>query len=164
MIFAGAPCGAQTRSHLASGPGAKRGCAASLARIPCAADDFFHGGFSFRRPITRVLMWLLIITVLSGVFGAALQHYIPRAMTTDVPLETIYDEISRVRTLLRRRSRSGQLSLSAGDLRLSKSSSDAEPASRRVSRRCGPCPRLPFRWRTSAAVSAGASAAVAADS
>src|SRR5260370_7192360 len=60
----------------------------------------FHGGFHFGGTLTRVLMWLLIITVLSGVFGAALQHYIPRGMTTDVPLETIYDEIGRGRGLL----------------------------------------------------------------
>src|SRR5499425_583185 len=60
----------------------------------------FHGGFHFGGTLTRVLMWLLIITVVSGVFGAALQHYIPRIMTGDVPLETIYDEIGHVRSLL----------------------------------------------------------------
>src|ERR1700733_11949453 len=47
----------------------------------------FHGGFHFGGTLTRVLMWLLIITVVSGVFGAALQHYVPRVMTTDVKLE-----------------------------------------------------------------------------
>src|SRR5450755_661773 len=60
----------------------------------------FHGGFHFGGTLTRVLMWLLIITVVSGLFGAALQHYIPRVMTTDVPFETIYDEIGHVRNLL----------------------------------------------------------------
>jgi hypothetical protein len=61
----------------------------------------FHGGVHFGGTLTRVLMWLLIITVGSGVFGAALQHYLPHIMTTDVPLETIYGEISNVRKLLR---------------------------------------------------------------
>ena len=61
----------------------------------------FHGGFHFGGTLTRVLMWLLIITVVSGVFGAALQHYVPRTMTKDVPLETIYAEIANVRKLLR---------------------------------------------------------------
>lgn len=61
----------------------------------------FHGGFHFGGTLTRVLMWLLIITVFSGVYGAALQHYLPRIMTSDAPLETIYDEIAHVRTLLR---------------------------------------------------------------
>jgi hypothetical protein len=60
----------------------------------------FHGGFHFGGTLTRVLMWLLIFTVLSGLFGAVLQHYIPRVMTADVPLETIYDEIGNVRSLL----------------------------------------------------------------
>jgi len=60
-----------------------------------------HGGFHFGGTLTRVLMWLLIITVGSGVFGAALQHYLPRILTNDVPLETIYAEISNVKKLLR---------------------------------------------------------------
>src|SRR5215813_2929500 len=53
----------------------------------------FHGGFHFGGPLTRVLMWLLIITVTSGLFGAGLQHSVPRIMISDVLLETIYDEI-----------------------------------------------------------------------
>ena len=61
----------------------------------------FHGGFHFGGTLTSVLMWLLIITVVSGLLGAALQHYVPRVMTTDVKLETIYDEIGNVRKLLR---------------------------------------------------------------
>ncbi len=61
----------------------------------------FHGGFHFGGTLTSVLMWLLIITVASGLFGAALQHYVPRVMTTDVKLETIYDEIRNVQKLLR---------------------------------------------------------------
>jgi hypothetical protein len=61
----------------------------------------FHGGFHFGGTLTSVLMWLLIITVVSGVLGAALQHYVPQVMTTDVKLETIYDEIGNVRKLLR---------------------------------------------------------------
>lgn len=61
----------------------------------------FHGGFHFGGTMTTVLLWLLIGTVASGVFGAALQHYLPRIMTADVKLETIYDEIARVRGQLR---------------------------------------------------------------
>ena len=61
----------------------------------------FHGAFHFGGAMTQVLMWLLIITVGSGLFGAILQNYLPRVMTTDVPLETIYDEIGNVRRLLR---------------------------------------------------------------
>ena len=61
----------------------------------------FHGGFHFGGTLTHGLMWLLIATVVSGVFGAALQHHLPRMMTRDVKLETIYDEIGNVRMLLR---------------------------------------------------------------
>jgi len=61
----------------------------------------FHGGFHFGGLLTSVLLWLLIITVASGVFGAILQHYLPRLMLERVPLETIYDEIDRIRTQLR---------------------------------------------------------------
>jgi hypothetical protein len=61
----------------------------------------FHGGFHFGGTLTSVLMWLLIITVVSGLIGAALQHYVPRVMTDDVKLETIYDEIGNVQKLLR---------------------------------------------------------------
>jgi len=61
----------------------------------------FHGAFRFGGTMTQILMWLLIITVGSGLFGAVLQNYLPRVMTTDVPLETIYDEIGNVRKLLR---------------------------------------------------------------
>lgn len=60
-----------------------------------------HGGFHFGGPLTTMLMWLLILTVASGVFGAVLQNYLPRVMTEDVPLETIYAEIGRVQELLR---------------------------------------------------------------
>jgi hypothetical protein len=71
----------------------------------------FHGGFHFGGALTSVLMWLLIITVLSGLFGAALQHYLPRVMTADVKLETIYDEIGNVRELLREEADRGVESL-----------------------------------------------------
>jgi hypothetical protein len=62
---------------------------------------FFHGGFRFGGVLTSVLMWLLIITVASGVFGAVVQHFVPGVMTVDVKLETIYDEIGNVQKLLR---------------------------------------------------------------
>src|SRR5277367_1593133 len=61
----------------------------------------FHGAFHFGGTMTRILMWMLIVTVVSGVFGALLQNYVPRIMTSDVPLETIYAEIRNVRGLLR---------------------------------------------------------------
>jgi hypothetical protein len=61
----------------------------------------FHAGFAYRGPLTAVLMLLFVIVVVSGVLGAALQHYLPRLMTTQVPMETIYEEIPHVREQLR---------------------------------------------------------------
>jgi hypothetical protein len=60
----------------------------------------FHAGFAFRGALTAVLMVLLVIVVASGILGAVLQHYLPRAITTRVPMETIYEEIPHVRAQL----------------------------------------------------------------
>jgi hypothetical protein len=121
---------------------------------------FFHGGFHFGGTLTRVLMWLLIITVFSGVFGATLQHYIPRVMTSDVPLETIYDEISHVRALLREEADRAVESL-CGSVGLDKASGkEGLRAGGFTALRTMAASAVPLR--TSAAVSAGASAAVAA--
>jgi len=60
-----------------------------------------HAGFHAGGPLSAALLWLLVIVVVSGVFGAALQHYMPATMTREVPLETIYDEIEHVRAQLR---------------------------------------------------------------
>ena len=60
-----------------------------------------HSGFRFGHGLTGVLMTLLIIVVASGVFGAALQHYMPRVMTREITMETIYEEIEHVRAQLR---------------------------------------------------------------
>jgi hypothetical protein len=120
----------------------------------------FHGGFHFGGTLTRVLMWLLIITVFSGVFGAALQHYIPRVMTSDVPLETIYDEISHVRALLREEADRAVESL-CGPVGLDKASGkEGQRAGGFTALRTMAASAVPLR--TSASVSAGASAAVAA--
>src|SRR5258705_5198563 len=119
----------------------------------------FHGGFHFGGTFTRVLMWLLIITVTSGVYGALLQNSIPKKMTADIPLETIYDEISHVRGLLREEADRTVESL-CGSCGLGKASAE------QVQRAGGftalrPIAASAAPLRTSAAVSAGASAAVA---
>jgi hypothetical protein len=61
---------------------------------------FFHAGFHFGGTLTTVLMILLIIVVASGIFGAALQHYMPSMMTIDVPMETVFEQIDHVRSQL----------------------------------------------------------------
>jgi hypothetical protein len=57
----------------------------------------FHGGFQLGNgPLSRVLMVLFLIVFLSGIFGAVLQHFMPKMMTERIPMETIYDQIDRV--------------------------------------------------------------------
>ncbi len=120
----------------------------------------FHGGFHFGGTLTHMLMWLLVITVFSGVFGATLQHYLPRVMTTDVPLETIYDEIGGVRSLLHEEA-DRIIESVCGNLGLSKNSNEeGRRAGGFTALRTIAASAVPLR--TSAAVSAGASAAVAA--
>jgi len=59
---------------------------------------FFHSGFSFGKgTLTWWMMFIFTIVILSGIFGAILQHYIPRMMTRQVQLETIYAEIPCIR-------------------------------------------------------------------
>jgi len=60
----------------------------------------FHAGFAFGGTLTRVMMWLFIIVVVSGLAGAALQHVLPRLMFERLPMETIYEEIPHVRAQL----------------------------------------------------------------
>jgi hypothetical protein len=60
----------------------------------------FHSGFRYGHGLTAWLMTLLIVVVVSGLFGAALQHYMPRVMTREVTMETIYEEIGHVRAQL----------------------------------------------------------------
>jgi hypothetical protein len=116
---------------------------------------FFHGGFHFGGALTRVLMWLLIITVVSGVYGALLQNYLPRAMTKDVPLETIYDEIGNVRLLLREEADRTMEAL-CGSMGLSRSEGEGARAGGFTALR--PIAATAAPLRTSAAVSAGAAA------
>jgi hypothetical protein len=59
-----------------------------------------HGGFHFGGLLTQVLMWLLTIVFASGLLGAALQHFVPRLHTAQLPMESIYEQIDRVRSQL----------------------------------------------------------------
>jgi hypothetical protein len=118
----------------------------------------FHGGFHFGGTLTRVLMWLLIITVVSGVLGAALQNYLPRVMTKDVPLETIYDEIGHVRRILREEADRAMETL-CGPMGFKYQSEEGQRAGGFTAMRALTASTVALR--TSAAVSAGASVATA---
>ena len=55
-----------------------------------------HSGFHWGNGLAGVLMWLFAVILVSGIFGVALQNYIPRRMTELVPHETIYEQIPTV--------------------------------------------------------------------
>lgn len=62
---------------------------------------FFHAGFRFGGSLTTVLMILFIIIMASGVWGLALQQFLPRVMMVQIPAETIYEQIDHVIEQLR---------------------------------------------------------------
>ena len=61
----------------------------------------FHSGFQLGGPLTLVLMVLFTVVLVSGIYGVALQQYIPRVMLARLPLETVYEQIDSVVKQLR---------------------------------------------------------------
>jgi hypothetical protein len=59
-----------------------------------------HAGFLFGHGLTSLMMWLFVVVYASGVFGAWLQHTMPRRLLREVPMETIYEQIGHVREQL----------------------------------------------------------------
>jgi hypothetical protein len=61
----------------------------------------FHSGFRWGGTLERVLWCVFAMIVASGLFGLAVQQFLPRLMVKLVPLETIYEQIPRVCSRLR---------------------------------------------------------------
>lgn len=57
---------------------------------------WLHAGFQLGGPLTLVLMALFTLVVLSGIFGVVVQQFVPRLMTAQVPLETVFEQIDSV--------------------------------------------------------------------
>jgi hypothetical protein len=55
-----------------------------------------HSGFRWGSGLAALLMWMFLAIVLSGIFGVAVQNYVPRRMTELAPNETIYEQIPNV--------------------------------------------------------------------
>src|SRR5204862_5465476 len=60
-----------------------------------------HCGFSSGSPMTQWFLALYAVVMLSGFYGLALQHFLPRLMKEQVPLETIFEQIPHIRNQLR---------------------------------------------------------------
>jgi hypothetical protein len=56
-----------------------------------------HAGFSTGSPMTQALLAVYAIVMVSGFYGLALQHFLPRLMKERVPLETVYEQIPFIR-------------------------------------------------------------------
>jgi len=56
----------------------------------------YHAGFHWGGPLTRVLMWAFTICYFSGILVLLFQQIVPRLLLSEVPLETIYEQIDHV--------------------------------------------------------------------
>jgi hypothetical protein len=56
-----------------------------------------HSGFSTGSPMTKAFLVIYAIVMVSGFYGLALQHFLPRMMKEQVPLETIFEQIPHLR-------------------------------------------------------------------
>jgi hypothetical protein len=55
-----------------------------------------HSGFQLGGQLSTILMVLFLIVIASGIWGLALQQFLPRRMLDRVPAETIYSQIEHV--------------------------------------------------------------------
>jgi len=57
----------------------------------------FHCGFHGGGPMTQVLLWLYAFVMVSGFWGLALQHVVPKLMQEYLPEEVIFEQIPYIR-------------------------------------------------------------------
>lgn len=65
----------------------------TLLTVPLIA---LHCGFSAGGPMTQLLLVLYAVVMVSGFYGLALQHFLPRIMKEQIPLETIFEQIPHI--------------------------------------------------------------------
>src|SRR5437660_3084297 len=66
----------------------------TLLTIPLV---LLHSGFRLGGPMTTLLMALYVIVMVSGIYGLALQHQMPRIMKERLPAETVFEQIPHIR-------------------------------------------------------------------
>lgn len=66
----------------------------------CVPLLILHTGFRFGGTLSTVLMGLLLVVVASGIWGLAMQHWLPSRMLDELPAETIYSQIDHLAGML----------------------------------------------------------------
>lgn len=69
----------------------------TLLTIPLV---ILHSGFRLGGPMTTLLIILYAVVMVSGIYGLALQHQLPRIMKERLPAETVYEQIPHIRAQL----------------------------------------------------------------
>jgi hypothetical protein len=69
----------------------------TLLTIPLV---ILHSGFRLGGPMTTLLVAIYAIVMVSGIYGLALQHQLPRIMKDRLPAETVYEQIPHIRAQL----------------------------------------------------------------
>ena len=59
-----------------------------------------HSGFRWGGTLSTALMALLLVVIASGVWGLALQQWLPQQMLVELPAETVYSQIEHLSKLL----------------------------------------------------------------
>lgn len=57
----------------------------------------FHSGFGFGGVLEQVLMWIFVAVWLSGFYGLAMQHLLPRLLTSRIDRETFLAQVPYIR-------------------------------------------------------------------
>jgi len=66
----------------------------TLLTIPLV---ILHSGFRLGGPMTTLLIVLYVIVMVSGIYGLALQHQMPRIMMERLPAESVFEQIPHIR-------------------------------------------------------------------
>jgi hypothetical protein len=91
----------------------------TLLTIPLV---ILHTGFRLGGPMTSFLVVLYAIVMASGIYGLALQHYLPKVMKERLPAEAVYEQIPYILSQLCRQAEKMRDSLK-GTAALSETSS-----------------------------------------
>ncbi|HEY5793239.1 MAG TPA: hypothetical protein VIS74_08065, partial [Chthoniobacterales bacterium] len=60
----------------------------------------FHSGFHLGGPMTTLLVFIYALVMVTGIYGLALQHLMPRLMKDRLPAETVFEQIPHIRAQL----------------------------------------------------------------